>query len=501
MTDERSTGREAQMSNITAAVNVAETVRSTLGPAGMDKCLIDEQGETIITNDGVTILRELDTAHPGATMMVEASKTQEAACRDGTTSVVVLAGQMLALSEGLLRRGIHPRTIIRSFNMASETTLDSLPKANEVDINLVASTALRGKAAESHLQLAADLVVDVAQSVDGDMDRVRVITQSGGSMADSYVHKGLVLSKGFSAPEVEHDPNSSILMLNGGLEGFNLKEIQMQFTDPGQLQAIQQQEMTMLGGMVQRILDLGVGIVFVRDGVHEAIVKALAANSVGVVSRLQESDMLALNRITGKPVYHRLEDLDDELTLENTPTHVEQARIGDLDYVTVRADDADVVTLVIRGATRQTLDEYERAFDDALGVTCLYMKDGGAYPGGGAVLSKVAGVVREKATTISGISARERMCLEAYADSLEIIPAAIAANAGMDPLDIVMELRSCPDSWGLYIDEEGAGEVMDTGKKGIYEPVSLVRQIITSATEVSTSILRIDDIIAKRPRA
>ena len=499
MTDERSTGREAQMSNITAVVNVAETVRSTLGPAGMDKCLIDERGETIITNDGVTILRELDTAHPGATMMVEASKTQEAACRDGTTSVVVLAGQMLALSEGLLRRGIHPRTIIRSFNMASETTLDSLPKANEVDINLVASTALRGKAAESHLQLAADLVVDVAESVDGDMDRVRVITQSGGSMSDSYVHKGLVLSKGFAAPEVEHKPEGVVLMLNGGLEGFNLKEIQMQFTDPGQLQAIQQQEMTMLGGMVQKILDLGVGILFVRDGVHEAIVKALAANGVGVVSRLQESDMLALNRITGNPVYHRLEDLDGELTPR--ATYVEQTRIGDLDYVTVRADDADVVTLVIRGATRQTLDEYERAFDDALGVTCLYMKDGGAYPGGGAVLSKVAGVVREKATTISGISARERMCLEAYADSLEIIPAAIAANAGMDPLDIVMELRSCPDSWGLYIDEEGIGEVMDTGEKGIYEPVSLVRQIITSATEVSTSILRIDDIIAKRPRA
>jgi chaperonin GroEL (HSP60 family) len=496
VTDERSTGREAQMSNITAAVNVAETVRSTLGPAGMDKCLIDERGETIITNDGVTILRELDTAHPGATMMVEASKTQEAACRDGTTSVVVLAGQMLALSEGLLRRGIHPRTIIRSFNMASETALQNLPDAHEVDSALVASTALRGKAAESHLELAAGLVVDVADSVDGDMDRVRVITQNGGSMADSYVHKGLVLSKGFSAPEVEHDPEGMVLMLNGGLEGFNLQDIQMQFTDPGQLQAIQQQEMTMLGGIVQRILDLGVGILFARDGVHEAIVKALAAHGVGVVSRLQESDMLALTRITGHPVYHRLEDIEGDIT--TTDTKVEQTRIGDLDYVTVEAKDADVVTLVIRGATRQTLDEYERAFDDALGVTCLYMQDGGAYPGGGAVLSKVAGVVREKATTISGISARERMCLEAFADSLEIVPAAIAANAGMDPLDVVMELRSCPDDWGLYIDEDGIGEVMATGEKGIYEPVSLVRQIITSATEVSTSILRIDDIIAKR---
>ena len=500
MTDERSTGREAQMSNITAAVNVAETVRSTLGPAGMDKCLIDERGETIITNDGVTILRELDTAHPGATMMVEASKTQEAACRDGTTSVVVLAGQMLALSEGLLRRGIHPRTIIRSFNMASETTLDSLPKANEVDINLVASTALRGKAAESHLQLAADLVVDVAKSVKGDMDQVRVITQNGGSMSDSYVHKGLVLSKAFADPNVTADPNGAILMLNGGLEGFNLQDIQMQFTDPAQLQAIQQQEIAMLSGMVQTIIDLGVGILFVRDGVHEAIVKALAANNIGVVSRLQESDMIALNKITLTPVYHRLEDVQGNLHQERETT-VEQKRIGDLDYVTVKAKEADVVTLIIRGATRQTLDEYERAFDDALGVTCLYMKDGGAYPGGGAVLSKVAGVVREKATSISGISARERMCLEAYADSLEIIPAAIAANAGMDPLDVVMELRSCPDDWGLYIDEDGIGEIMATADKGIYEPISLVRQIITSATEVSTSILRIDDIIAKRPRA
>ena len=499
MSEERKNGREAQISNIRAAVNIAETVRSTLGPAGMDKMLVDEQGHTIVTNDGVTILRELDTAHPGAKMMVGISQTQEQVCKDGTTSVVVLGGQMLALSEGLLLRGIHPQTIVRAYNSASVIAMDAINgQANTSNELEVAKTALRGKAAESHLEDAASLCVTVAEAVEGDMDRVRIITQAGGSIEDSYYDSGLILSKDFAIPTEKKFENARILLIDGGLEGFDLSEVQMQVTDPAQLQQIKQQEMQMLGHAAQEISEI-CDVLFVRDGVHEAVVKYLAAKDIGVVSRLQQSDMDALTKITGLNCYHRFTDaLEHDLKVEGSA--IGNERIGDLDYVSVIVPNSTVVTMVVRGATRQTLDEYERAFDDALGVICLYMQDtgDGVLAGGGAALSKASVAVRKHAQDESGMSARERMCLEAYADSLEIIPAAIANNAGMDPLDVVMELRSCPSNHGLFINDEGVGSVCNTFKEGVVEPTQLVRQIIKSATEVATAILRIDDIVARK---
>ena len=503
MTDERKNGREAQISNIRAAVNIAETVRSTLGPAGMDKMLVDEQGHTIVTNDGVTILRELDTAHPGAKMMVGISQTQEQVCKDGTTSVVVLGGQMLALSEGLLLRGIHPQTIVRAYNRASVIALKGVEAQRTTgDEIAVAKTALRGKATESHLDGAASLCVDVAKAVEGNLDRVRIITQAGGSMEDSYWNAGLILSKDFADPMVadHRDFNDArILLLDGGLEGFDFSEVQMQVTEPAQLQQIKDEEFQMLGHAAQEISNM-CDVLFVRDGVHEAVVKYLSAKGVAVISRLQQSDMDALTRITGASCYHRFTDVVDGEQVKIQDSVIKRERIGDLDYVSVVVPNATVVTMVVRGATRQTLDEYERAFDDALGVICLYMSDigDGVLAGGGASLSKASVSVRKHAQDQSGLSARERMCLEAYADSLEIIPAAIANNAGMDPLDVVMELRSCPSNHGLYIDSDGVGSVCDTFEKGVVEPTQLIRQIITSATEVATAILRIDDIVARK---
>tara|TARA_R110000824_G_scaffold10078_8_gene44760 strand:- start:229 stop:1761 length:1533 start_codon:yes stop_codon:yes gene_type:complete len=507
MTDERKNGREAQISNIRAAVNIAETVRSTLGPAGMDKMLVDEQGHTIVTNDGVTILRELDTAHPGAKMMVGISQTQEQVCKDGTTSVVVLGGQMLALSEGLLLRGIHPQTIVRAYNRASVIALEGVEaqrltaSKSAGDELAVAKTALRGKATESHLEDAASLCVEVSTAVEGDLDRVRIITQAGGSMKDSYWNAGLILSKDFADPTVADDKafkDARILLLDGGLEGFDFSDVQMQVTDPAQLQQIKDEEFQMLGHAAQEISNR-CDVLFVRDGVHEAVVKYLSAKGVAVVSRLQQSDMDALTRITGASCYHRFTDAEEnQLTVMGSV--IKRERIGDLDYVSVMVPDATVVTMVVRGATRQTLDEYERAFDDALGVVCLYMGDtgDGVLAGGGAALSKASVAVRKHAQDQSGLSARERMCLEAYADSLEIVPAAIANNAGMDPLDVVMELRSCPHHHGLYIDDDGVGSVCDTFEQGVVEPTQLIRQIIASATEVATAILRIDDIVARK---
>ena len=399
-------------------------------------------------------------------------------------------------------RGIHPRTIVRSFYTASQMALESLPEAHtavpDVEMN-VAQTALRGKAAESHLEPAAGLCVKAAKAVDGDLDRIRILTQAGGSIEDSYLQEGLILSKTFSTKmDISSFKDSNVLLLNGGLEGFDFKEVQMQVSSADEMRALKEQEMQILSEVASMVAGtLEQGVVFVRDGVHEAVANYLGNKGIAVVSRLQQGDMEALSRITGLPIYHRVVDIEegDEFTFNG---EVSTCRINDLDYVAVSSPDASVVTLLVRGATRQTLDEYERAFEDALGVACLVLKDGRAYPGGGASFSKASMGVRAHASKESGLSARERMCLEAYADSLEIIPAAIAANAGMDPLDVVMELRSCPENHGLYINEDDIGIVCDTSEHGVYEPASLVHQVISSATEVATSILRIDDIIGRR---
>ncbi len=497
MTEERKTGREAQMSNIRAAVQVAETVRSTLGPAGMDKMLVDERGETIVTNDGITILRELETGHPGAQMMVQASQTQEEVCKDGTTSVVVLAGQMLALSEGLLLRGIHPQTIVRAFNKASKIALEDMPvPETNIGVDLVAATALRGKASESALGFASQLVENAALTVNGNLDRVRTLTQAGGDMKDSYLHNGLILNKMFVNPDCSGKENPRVLLLDGGVDGFNYEDVQMQIQDPAQLAHIREQEMQILSNISATISEMA-DVVIVRDGVHEAVAKYLDAKNIAVVSRVQQSDMDSIARITGIPIHHRITEIADdyEARIEGA---IKPIRIGELDYVSIEAKESDTITMIVRGATRQTLDEYERAFDDALGVACLYMNDKRLYPGGGAVLSKLAMAVRNHATHERQSTARERMCMEAFADALEIIPAAIASNAGMDALDVVMELRSVSPDMGLYINFNGEGSIVDMRPHNVWEPAALVEQIIKSATEVACSILRIDDIIARR---
>lgn len=500
MSDEKTTGVDAQLNNIRAAVKVGNMVRSTLGPAGMDKLLTDGQHD-LVTNDGVTILRELDIAHPGGKFLIEAANTQEATCKDGTTSVVVLAGQMLALSEGLLMRGVHPQVIRRAWNKARDIAMGDSFTKHLCKINLldVAKTALRGKATESDLDHAASLCIEVAETTDGNLDWVNVVTQTGGSLKDSYVQNGIVLNKEFSNSIDGDYDNTNVLLLHGGLQGFDLKEIQMQVNDPAQIQAIKEQEMTMLAelaGMVGDVVDKGV--VFVRDSVHEAVAQYLAQRGIAVVSRLRHSDLDNLSRLLRVPVFYHVTDVEEDYNPLCAGSDIKQERIGDLDFVTVSGP-GEATTLVVRGATRQTLDEFERAFDDAVGVVCLAMQDGEmGYPGGGAAYSTASKLVREYATNTSDMTARERMCMEAYADALEIIPAAIAANAGMDPLDVVMELRSAGPNEGLYIDESGHGTITDTLKKGVAEPKSLVIQVIKSATEVACSILRIDDIIARR---
>jgi chaperonin GroEL (HSP60 family) len=300
----------------------------------------------------------------------------------------------------------------------------------------------------------------------------------------------------FVNPDCSGWGNPRILLLDGGVDGFNYEDVQMQIQDPAQLAHIREQEMQILSNISATISEMA-DVVIVRDGVHEAVAKYLDAKNIAVVSRVQQSDMDSIARITGVPIHHRITEVSDdyEARIEGA---IKPIRIGELDYVSIEAKESDTITMIVRGATRQTLDEYERAFDDALGVACLYMNDKRLYPGGGAVLSKLAMAVRNHATHERQSTARERMCMEAFADALEIIPAAIASNAGMDALDVVMELRSVSPDMGLYIDFNGVGSIVDMRPFNVWEPAALVEQIIKSATEVACSILRIDDIIARR---
>tara|TARA_R110000824_G_scaffold76580_1_gene193960 strand:+ start:291 stop:1799 length:1509 start_codon:yes stop_codon:yes gene_type:complete len=490
-------GREAQISNIRAAIGIADAVRSTLGPGGFDKMLYNEALGTLITNDGVSILRDIDIEHPGAEMMADVAKTQEATCKDGTTSVVVLAGQLLQVSEILLTRGVHPSDIIRAYQEAGRLTLSDLNGDHwltGIDVVDIAKTALRGKAAETDLDLVAALCVEAAEKAGGNLDRIRVVTQTGGSLSDSAVHPGIILNKAFSSDGTPKNVDGPVLLLNGGLEGFDYSQVQMQVNDVQQMHAIQQQEHEILSEAAAMVAGSSEGgCVFVRDRVHESVSHYLQQQGIPLVTSLQTSDMEALSRLTGAPIYHRPEDVK-----ETPPSAViEECNIGDLRYVTVDGE-GEAVTLLIRGATRQTLDEFERAFDDAVGVTCLYMNDPRAVPGGGAAYSHLGRLVRKKAQDSRGLSARERMAIEAFADGLEVIPATIASNAGMDALDVVMELRSISDPRkGLYINGATRG-IEDMVDVGVIEPLALVEQVISSAVEVTLAILRIDDIIGRR---
>jgi len=392
---------------------------------------------------------------------------------------------------------VHPSDIIRAYQEAGQLALSDLDDDHwltDIDVVDIAKTALRGKAAETDLEHAAELCVEAANKAGGNLDRIRVVTQTGGSLTDSIVHPGIILNKSFVSDETPKTVHGPVLLLNGGLEGFDYTQVQMQVTDVQQMHALQQQEHTILSEAAAMVAGAAEGgCVFVRDRVHEGVSHYLQQQGIPLVTSLQVSDMEALSRLTDAPIYHRIEDVSD------TPPSatVEERAIGDLRYVTVDGP-GEAVTLLIRGATRQTLDEFERAFDDAVGVTCLYMNDPRGVPGGGAAYSHLGRLVRKKSQETKGLSARERMAIEAFADALEVIPATIASNAGMDALDIVMELRSCTDPRrGLYINGSIRG-LEDMVEVGVIEPLALVEQVISSAVEVAIAILRIDDIMGRR---
>jgi len=487
----------AQNLNIRAAKAISDTVKSTLGPAGMDKMMVDGGGDVIVTNDGATILQSLDIAHPGAKMIVEAANTQESMCYDGTTSTVVLAGQLLANSDNLFEKGIHPNIICKGYRQASKWATDyltTLSVDSKEHLDKVAKTAITGKSLESSVEHVSSLCVEAVESTGGNYDKIRVLCQPGGSLDDSYCFQGVVLHKEFMLPNMEVNPNGEALLINTGLTNEKMDEnMQVQFTSAKEFQSYKKESSrdvwVQKADMIAKHLPNG-GAIFCRDTVNEVLAALLARKQISIVQRIPESDMTALSHLLRASVSHSPEDI----TETGTGT-IKQELIGDMKYIIVEGE-ANVTTLVLRGATRQTLDETERGFEDALGVVSIAYQSKQVVTGGGSSFIAMSQHLRNRAAEIGG---RQQMAIEAFADALEVIPATIAENAGHDPLDTILALRNehaqGNQSWGPDVD---TGGTRDMGELGVFEPLKLIKQCVQSASEVTISILRIDDIVSKR---
>lgn len=491
-------GGKAQIHNIRAAKTVAETVKTTLGPMGMDKMMVDGGGNVIVTNDGATILRELDVSHPGGKMIAEVARTQESLCYDGTTSTVVLSGQLLGNSEMLFEKGLHPNVICRGYHEAAQMAVKYLADEVAQDSNdrdrlvHVAKTAITGKTLETALDAVAELCVSAVEKA-GDAESVKVVSFPGGSLEDSYLYNGVIVNKDFVL-EGEND-YQSMLLINTGLETEKAEDnVQVQL-DAKSYQSFKGASKADLVASAKHIVDAMPkgGVVFVRDGVSDMVCSYLKKNGIMVVRRMPESSLRALSRMSGLDIVQVPEEIEAVAAVSIT-----RERKNDVWYLFVGSEEEnEEATLVLHGATTHTLEEVERGFDDALGVVSLVMKSGQFVVGGGNAYVRMATHLRQHAASVGG---RAQMAIESFADALEVIPATIAENAGHDPLDTILAMRheilQGRVSVGPDVTEGG---VRDLLADGVVEPVALVRQAVLSAGEVTNAILRIDDIVARRP--
>jgi thermosome len=499
--------RDAQEFNISAAKAVAEAVRSTLGPKGMDKMLVDSMGDVTITNDGVTILKEMDIDNPTAEMIIEVAETQEDEAGDGTTTAVAIAGELLKNAEDLIEQDIHPTAVIKGYNMASEYARDQVDEIaervepdDEEILKKVAETSMTGKGAELNKDVLSDLVVGAVQGVtveadDGshvvDLENVNIETQTGRTAGDSELLNGAVVDKDpvhDDMPKAAED--ADILLLNEAIEVEETNaDTNVSIDSPDQLQQFLDKEEEQLKAKVQQIVDSGADVVFCQKGIDDLAQHYLAKEGILAVRRTKKSDIKFLQNVVGGTVVSDLDSLTaDDLGFGT----VSRDDADDLFYV--EGDDAHGVTLLLRGSTDHVVDELERGITDALDVVSQTVSDGRVLAGGGAIEVELASRLRDYADSVSG---REQLAVEAFADSLELVPRVLAENAGLDSIDTLVDLRAAHEDGraraGLNV---FTGEVEDTFEAGVVEPAHAKEQALSSATEAANLVLKIDDIIA-----
>jgi thermosome len=510
---ESTRGKTAHNNNIMAARAVADAVRSTLGPKGMDKMLVDSMGDIVITNDGATILKELDIEHPAAKMVVEVAKTQDNECGDGTTSAVVIAGELLKKSEALIEANIHPTVISNGFRLAAQEAQKILKSigfevspTDKKTLKLVANTAMTGKGVGGEREILSDIAVDavtsIAEKSDGvwtaDIDNIQVEKKHGGSVADTKLIKGIILDKERVHPRMPRVlKNAKIALIDSALEIKKTEvEAKIQIKDPSQMQKFLDEEEHTLKAMVDKVKKSGANVLICEKGIDDLSQHYLAKEGIYAVRRVKRSDMEKLSKATGAKIITNLDDLkQSEL---GAAEQVEEVKIADSDMTFVTGcKNPKAVSILVRGGTEHVVDEVERALHDALKVVAVAIEDGVAVPGGGAPEIELAIKLRDYGQSVGG---REQLAIEAFAEALEIIPWTLAENAGMDSMDIVIELKNAHAkkagrNFGVNVLE---GRVSDMIIAKVIEPLRVKTQALESATEVASMILRIDDVIASK---
>ena len=509
----RSRGKEAQRNNIMAARVIGEVLKTTLGPKGMDKMLIDSLGDITITNDGAAILKEIDVEHPAAKMMVEIAKTQDDMVGDGTTTAVVLASELLKKAEELLDQNIHPTILVSGYRKATQKAIEIIEKiAVPIDVEdqktmmKVALTSMGSKAvggAKEHFaEIAIEAVKQIAEKrgdkMIADIDNIQLVKKTGKSLIETQLVRGIIVDKEVVHPGMPRKKeNAKIALLDSALEIEKTEmSAEIRIRDPNQMKAFLDQEDSMLKDMVTKIKASGADVVFCQKGLDDMVQHYLSKEGIMAARRLKESDMEKLARATGGRVTSNLNDL--KTTDLGFAGLVEERKIGDDKMIFVeKCKDPHSVAILIRAGLERMVDEAERAIIDALSVVSDVVENSKIVAGGGAVEIEVAKELRKYATKVGG---REQLAVEAFADAMEVIPRALAENAGLDPIDVLVELRSAHDKeTGKYMGiNVFTGKVQNSIDNGVIEPIAVKEQAIKSAAESAAMILRIDDVITSK---
>jgi thermosome len=508
----RERGKDAQYDNIMAARAIADAVRSTLGPKGMDKMLVDSMGDVVITNDGVTILKEIDVQHPAAKMVVEVAKTQDEEVGDGTTTAAILAGEFLKNALDLIDSKVHPTIIAKGYRMASERAVEILDSlgitvgADDVEtLRNIAMTAMMSKSISGSREHMAKLAVEAVRTIteerDGnlkaDLDNIQIVKKQGGSMEDTEMIRGIIVDK-----EPVHSAmpkkieNAKIALVNSALEIKKTEvEAKIQITNPEQMQAFLNEEERILKQMVEQIRSVGANVVFCQKGIDDLVQHYLAKERIFAARRLKESDMEKLSKATSAKIVNKLSELEKRDLGEAALVEVKKMQDDEMTFVT-GCKNPKAVSILIRGGTEHVVDEIERSLDDALNVVRVAIEDGKMAAGGGATAMELAMGLKDFAASVSG---REQMAIDAYASALEVVPIALAQNAGLDPIDVLIDLRKAHKAGNKYAGiNVFTGKVVNMRKENVLEPLRVGRQAIISATDAAIMILRIDDVVASK---
>jgi thermosome len=491
---------------------ISDAIKSTLGPKGMDKMLVDSMGDAVITNDGAIILKEIDIEHPAAKMIVEVAKSQDEEVGDGTTSAVILTGELLKVAGGLLDQNIHPTVITAGYKLAADKAIEIINKNaiplksdDKETLRNLAMTAMASKGASGSKELLADVVVNavtnVIEKINGktivDLDNIQLKKQQGGSIEDTEIIKGIILDKERVNTDMPNNvKNAKIALVNIAFEIKKTEvDARIQINDPTQLQSFLDEEEMMLRKMVEKITKSGANVLICQKGIDDIVQYLLAKEGVYAVRRVSEDDIKKLAKATGARIISNLDDLSK--TDLGYAGIVEEKKYGDDKFTFImKCKNPKAVSIMIRGGTEHVVDELERGLHDSLSVVKVALEDGKIITGGGSTATSIAMGLRDYASSVGG---REQMAVEAFANAMEIIPKTLSQNAGLDPIDIMLKIRTEHKKGNKYAGVNVLEKKVDNMlKNNVIEPIRLGLNEILTATETATMILRIDDVIASK---